>query len=148
MISFDITRLAMLAALLVCGDTTLILAQTTQREVTVIALDSPSEHSARIFVRAEGRDKEVIALGPQALADDLAQALRLLAHLKSNPTAAPTGNFMITVRSERIARAPGRVAENVDKLPGEYMATLRKASRRNVQGFGSVRALRIAVTDG
>jgi hypothetical protein len=138
---------AALATLLI-GVGTPALAQAPHHEVTLVALEAPSERKAMVYVRREGGDTDIIALAPQALADDLTQALRLLAYFKANPTVAPSGNFMAVVRSEHVTRAQVGSSPSKHKVHEEYVAALKKASRRNIQGFGNVRSLRITVTDG
>lgn len=145
MSSFTYARMALFATALTLVAAIPATAQPAVLEVTLVALDAPAQRSAVVYRRAQGSDRDVIALSPSATSADLAQALRTLQILTANADQSPAGNFMAVVRSERARPAPGRDAGPDHSRPDEYLRALRAASRRKVPGFGTVRSIRVAI---
>lgn len=140
-------RVAIVATCMALPDTSPAFAQEPPtRSVTLVELDVPADRPAMVYRRAgTGTDRDVIALSRRSTPDDLSSALRVLDALHSRFGNALQRDMAAAVRSERAPARPNDRAEARRKLHGGFVAKLRRAERRQVAGFGAVRAFEIIV---
>lgn len=146
MLSNKTTLRLTLAALLLMASASGADAQgNSTREVTLIELDAAAK-PAVVYRRAGSvDDREIIALSPSATTDDLSRALRVLdvLHARFGPTV--DRSMAAAVRTEVAPDAGDPQADTRRQQHGQLMSALKRSLRRQVTGFGNVKALRISV---
>lgn len=139
-------RLALAALLLMASASGADAQGNTTREVTLIELDAAAAKPAVVYRRAGSvDDREIIALSPSATTDDLSRALRVLdvLHARFGPTV--DRSMAAAVRTEVAPDAGDPQADTRRQQHGQLMSALKRSLRRQVTGFGNVKALRISV---
>lgn len=115
------------------------------RDVTLIEVENATAHPAMVYRRVAGDDREIIALSPNATADDLSSALRVLAVLHARFGRVPDRDMAAAARSHHVPSHGGAQAEARRTRHGLIVSALKRSERRHVAGFGAVKVLRIKV---
>lgn len=118
----------------------------SERRVTLVEADSTrSPNGTMVFRRAGREDPDVIALAPGANTGDLGRALRVLDALHAQFGDSITRDIAASARSEQAPMTATASSRDRARLHASFLSQLRRAPKRAVAGFGSVRALDIYV---
>jgi hypothetical protein len=110
------------------------------RDVTIIELASRGmAKRAMVFRRVTGPDRDVIALTSDATAADLGGAMDVLRALHASDGDSVVRDIVAAVQVDRTTPRAGHRG----KLDEAYLKQLQQEKRRNVAGFGEVKALRV-----
>jgi hypothetical protein len=147
MLSYMDPRLMLAVALLVAPAVCAAQIESVDtRVVTLVQLDGPSDRPAMVYRRVGGAgDRDVITLSPEATADDLSRALRVLDALHTRFGPSPERDMAAAIRSESAPAQPDDQATARRKVHGSFVSAVRRAERREVGGFGAVKAIQITV---
>jgi hypothetical protein len=116
------------------------------RSVTLVQLDRQTDKPAMVYrLAGEGSDRDIIALAPSATSAHLVDALRVLDAMYARFGPTLQHDVAAAVRKP----TPSRSVASRDMSGKQYetlVAELRRAARRQVRTFGSVRSLQIRVS--